>query len=550
MTRPRSSLRRFSLAAILALGAVISIGAGCGFRGTPPPGVAQASTGTPCSTDAECPAATAPCMVAACAEGGCQLQVATAGTLPATQVAGDCQELICDGRGATVPRDNLGDTPADDANECTDEVCSPHGPEHALLAAGAKCGEAGVCNGKGRCGVCLPEVARCEKNAAQTCSDEGEWSPATACVERTPICAVGRCAGISSMALGATHLCVLLDGGRARCSGVATAGQITRSSPRIVPLPRASALAVGSHHRCALLDDATVRCWGNDAAGELGDGASEGRATPIAAVGVEGVTQLAAGEGHTCARQVKGTVICWGHDEKGQLGDAGTPPPPNATVRPMMAAMRKVAPETALLAPEFAAFSLGGATTCGLRGDGKIDCWGDLAIVDPPSIPGKPRPPKTTPKPRVVAGLKGVTSVALGGDHSCALLQDGSATCWGDNEKGQLGDGSAAKKHAPAKVKGLAGVVALALGRDHTCALTGDATVQCWGDNAAGQLGDGTTKDRRVPAIVPGIAGATAIVAAGDRTCARLESGATMCWGDDADGAIGGARPSPTAVTW
>lgn len=489
-------------------------------------------------------------MISVCAEGACQLQVATAGTLPRAQTEGDCLELICDGRGATLPRDSLGDTPADDANECTDEACSPSGPEHTPLAAGAKCAEVGVCNGKGRCGVCLPDVVRCEKNAAQSCREEGEWSPAVACEGRTPICVVGHCAGISALALGASHSCVLLDGGMARCSGIATAGQITRSSPRIVPLPAASALAVGAHHRCALLGDATVRCWGNNAAGELGDGTSEGRAAPVAAIGVEGVTQLAAGEGHTCAREAKGTVICWGHDEKGQLGGAGSPPPP-ATVHPTaMLSMRKLGVETALLAPEFASFALGGATTCGLRRDGKVDCWGALAIDVAPSIPGKPTPPKTTPKPKLVAGLKGVTAVALGGDHSCVLLQDGSATCWGDNEKGQLGDGSSAKKHAPAKVKGLVGVVELALGRDHTCARLGDATVQCWGGNGAGQLGDGTTKDRRVPAVVPGVAGAAAIVAAGDRTCARLESGSVLCWGDDADGAIGGANPSPTAVTW
>jgi Regulator of Chromosome Condensation (RCC1) repeat protein len=489
-------------------------------------------------------------MVSVCADGACQIQVATAGTLPVAQVAGDCQELICDGRGTTVARDNLGDTPADDSNECTDEVCSPSGPEHAPLVAGAKCGEAGVCNGKGRCGVCLPEVARCEKNAAQTCSEEGQWSPAVACTGGTPICATGRCSGIAAMALGAAHGCVVLDGGGARCSGIAAAGQLARPSPRIVSLPPVSALAVGSHHRCALLGDATVRCWGNNATGELGDGTSEGRPAPIAAVGVEGATQLAAGDGHTCARLAKGTVICWGHDEKGQLGDAGGAPPSNATVHPMAAMMRKLGVEKVLLAPEFASFALGGNTTCGLRGDGKVDCWGDLAIDAAPAIPGKPAPSKTTPKPRLVAGLKGVTAVALGGDHSCALLQDGSATCWGDNEKGQLGDGSPAKKHAPAKVKGLAGVVELALGRDHTCARLADATVQCWGGNGAGQLGDGTTKDRRVPAVVPGIAGAAAIVAAGDRTCARLESGSVLCWGDDADGAIGGANPSPTAVTW
>lgn len=524
--------------------------AGCGFRSAPPPGTAPTATGTPCAVDAECPAATSPCMVSTCADGVCQMQVATAGALPRVQVAGDCQELICDGRGATMPRENLGDTPADDANECTDEVCTPSGPAHAPLAAGAKCGEAGVCNGKGRCGACLPDVARCEKNAAQTCSGEGDWSPAVACAGATPICAVGRCAGITSLALGATHGCVLLDGGTARCSGFATAGQISRSSSRIVGLPPASALAVGAHHRCALLGDGTVRCWGNDAAGELGDGSSEGHPTPIAAAGVEGATELAAGDGHTCARLAKGTVICWGHDEKGQLGDAGTPPPPNATTHPTMALMRKRQVETAFFAPEVASFALGGETTCGLRRDGKVDCWGALGIDAAPLISGKPRPPKPTPKPKLVAGLKGVTAVALGGDHSCALLQDGSATCWGDNEKGQLGDGSPAKKHAPAKVKGLVGVVELALGHDHTCARLGDGSVQCWGGNAAGQLGDGTTTDRKIPAAVPGIAGAAAIVAAGDRTCARLQSGSVLCWGDDADGAIGGPKPTPTAVTW
>ena len=548
MTTPRPSPRRFFVAAVLA---PVVIAAGCGFRSAPPPGVAQVNTGTPCAADVECTLTREPCMVSVCAEGFCQLQVATAGTVPKAQIAGDCVELICDGRGATVPRENLGDTPADDTNECTDEVCTPSGPEHAMLAAGAKCGEAGLCNGKGRCGVCLPDVVRCEKNAAQACSEEGEWSSAVACEGGTPICSSGRCARIASIAIGASHSCVALDGGAARCSGIATQGQIKRVSPRIVALPPATAVAVGAHHRCALLGDGTVRCWGNNLAGELGDGTNQGRGTPVAALGVEGATQLAAGAGHTCAREAKGTVICWGHDEKGQLGDAGVPPPPNATAHPMaMLLMRKRAVETVFMPAEFASLALGGDTTCGLRGDGKVDCWGALRIDEEPSISGKAKPPKPTPKPKLVAGLKGVTSVALGGEHSCAILQDGTATCWGDNAKGQLGDGSAAKKHAPAKVKGLTGVVELALGNDHTCARLADATVQCWGSNAAGQLGDGSTKDRRIPAIVPGIAGAAAIVAAGDRTCARLETGSVLCWGDDADGALGAPNPSPTAVTW
>jgi len=489
-------------------------------------------------------------MMAVCAEGGCQIQVAAAGTVSKVQSAGDCQELICDGRGAAIPRENLGDTPADDANECTEEACSAAGPEHTPLVAGAKCAEAGVCNGKGRCGVCLPEVQRCEKNAAQTCSGEGEWSPPNACVAETPICAQGRCAGITAMGLGASHSCVLLDGGGARCTGQAGAGQIPGRAPAIVSVPGASAIAIGARHRCALAGDGTVWCWGNNVNGELGDGTSEGRAAKGAVLGVEGATQIAAGEGHTCARVAKGSVMCWGRDDKGQLGSASAGPPANPTVQPMM--MKTLAPSGAVMIPslDLTSLSLGGDTTCGLRRDGAIACWGALSIAAAPSIPGRSAPSKTAPKPKPVAGVKDVTAVALGGDHSCALLQDGSVTCWGDNEKGQLGDGSAAKKHAPAKVKGLVGVIELALGRDHSCARLDSRTVQCWGSNSAGQLGDGSTTDRRVPGPVPGLADVAAIMAAGDRICARLQSGSVLCWGDDADGALGGAKPIPTAVTW
>ena len=545
MTRPRPSPRRFFVAAFLTLGA------GCALRGAPASSAAQAASGVTCGADAECPAATAPCMVAVCADGVCQIQVATAGTVPKVQSAGDCQELICDGRGATIPRENLGDTPADDANECTEEACSASGPEHTPLVAGAKCGEEGLCNGKGRCGVCLPEVRRCEKNAAQTCSEEGEWSPPDACGAGTPICAQGRCAGITAMALGASHGCVLLDGGAARCAGQAAAGQIPERAPAIVTVPGASAIAVGARHRCALAGDGTVWCWGNNVNGELGDGTSEGRATKGAALGVEGATQIAAGEAHTCARLGKGSVMCWGRDDQGQLGGAGAAPPSNPTAHPMtMKSLTQTGVAVVIPSLDLTSLALGGNTTCGLQRSGSIACWGALAIDAEPSIPGKKTTPRPTPKPKPVAGLKSVTAVALGGDHSCALLQDGSVTCWGDNEKGQLGDGSAAKKHPPAKVKGLAGVIEVALGSEHTCARLDSRTVQCWGSNAAGQLGDGSTTDRRAPAPVPGLTDVAAILAAGQRTCARLESGAVLCWGDDADGMSHGPKPIPTAVTW
>jgi alpha-tubulin suppressor-like RCC1 family protein len=87
----------------------------------------------------------------------------------------------------------------------------------------------------------------------------------------------------------------------------------------------------------------------------------------------------------------------------------------------------------------------------------------------------------------------------------CALLNDGTARCWGNNYYGQLGDGTRTDRHTPEAVSGLAGAVAIAAGDYHTCALLNDGTVRCWGPNSSGQLGDGTTTDRLTPVAVSGL---------------------------------------------
>lgn len=129
--------------------------------------------------------------------------------------------------------------------------------------------------------------------------------------------------------------------------------------------------------------------------------------------------------------------------------------------------------------------------------------------------------------------LTGVTQISAGSWHACALKDDGTVWCWGDNREGQLGDGGTSSSGYAVQVQGLPDpaqdpVVALAAGgggRDptvitrnpndpnavedyaggHSCALTQSGKVYCWGSNDRGQLGDGTTQDSSTPVLVSGL---------------------------------------------
>ena len=129
-------------------------------------------------------------------------------------------------------------------------------------------------------------------------------------------------------------------------------------------------------------------------------------------------------------------------------------------------------------------------------------------------------------------------SVSLGGAHTCALMQNTTVQCWGNNASGQLGNNSTTSQATPQKVVGLTGVRQIAAARDHSCALTTQGLVYCWGLNNAGQVGDGTTTNRFIPTLVSGLSGITQIaVGGGDGTghsCALLGTGQVRCWGYNA----------------
>jgi alpha-tubulin suppressor-like RCC1 family protein len=297
---------------------------------------------------------------------------------------------------------------------------------------------------------------------------------------------------------GDEFACALLGDGTARCWGTGESGQRGDGSfgtftPGDVPvavsgLTGAVALAAGYGHTCALLADATMRCWGENREGQLGNGttADPGTAHPVAVSGITGVTAFTTGAYHTCAVLGDGTLKCWGRNGDGELGDgtwttSSTPRPVNGLTG-------------------VAAVSGGGAHTCAVLSDGTVQCWGENEF-------GQLGDGTTTGSliPVLVRGINSAVAVSAGWRHTCALLGDGSVQCWGQNDLGQLGDGTTTNRTTPVPVSAVTGAVAVTAGWwHHSCALLGDGTVRCWGENEWGQLGNGTTTPSLSPVTMSG----------------------------------------------
>ena len=131
-------------------------------------------------------------------------------------------------------------------------------------------------------------------------------------------------------------------------------------------------------------------------------------------------------------------------------------------------------------------------------------------------------------------GVSGAIAVAAGAEHACALLATQTVRCWGTNKRGELGNGSSTwYPNATVTVKGLTTVKAIGAGWRHTCAVLTNGTARCWGDNAFGKLGDGSITARRAPVTVVGLAHATSVAGGLNHTCARIAGGTARCWGEN-----------------
>jgi alpha-tubulin suppressor-like RCC1 family protein len=139
----------------------------------------------------------------------------------------------------------------------------------------------------------------------------------------------------------------------------------------------------------------------------------------------------------------------------------------------------------------------------------------------------------------VVSPRGAVVALAPGGGHTCELTANGLASCWGGNERGQLGDGTTDRRAVPAPVSGGLHFAGIAAGLGHTCAVTKGGAAYCWGRNDRGQLGDGTREARAKPSRVASRVSFRTVLAGAAHSCAIARSGEAYCWGSNASGQLG-----------
>jgi hypothetical protein len=252
------------------------------------------------------------------------------------------------------------------------------------------------------------------------------------------------------------------------------------------------------------------------------------------------VASFAAGFDHTCGLTPQDGAYCWGSNPWGQLG-IGVRGPGEGRSTPSLVSES--------VARGFQSIGAGFDFTCALDSGGRPYCWGrndqgQLGSATRLDIANTPWP--------VEGGLVFV-DLASGRQHSCGLTSEGTAYCWGDNDQGQLGNGTQADSIRPGAVSGGHQFESLAAGDDHTCGLTSTGEALCWGSNARGALGDGTFDQSLVPIQVATAEVFSYLTAGATHTCGRTVSGGVYCWGGNPYGQLGLGHetdtPTPTQVT-
>ena len=418
-------------------------------------------------------------------------------------------------------------------------------------------------------------------------------------IESSTVQAVHMIGGVSTLghvaliAAGYRHTCAVDVNGQLYCWGNNNYGELGTNDMTTY------ALAVGVEignivgvasgpvaNSTGVIDGSgTLYCFGDDTSGACGLGGLTAHVlVPTAVPNIGPVSSMGYGTGAGCALGTDGTVKCWGqsnHEEDANgnetsssninLTPATTAAMPDANAISMGTnfgcAVRQGGAvwcfgrnnqyqlgngtTTTFAAPTpvgGAAFvattvSAGTSSACAVTNAHGVKCWGanNMGQVGSGSAAATIATPASvnfssiTPAPALA-------NVSVGGTHACAVSTTGTLYCWGSNAAGQLGNATVAMStNVPVAVSGLtAPVTQSCAGLTHSCAALTNGTVACWGGNTAGQVGNGVySTSVATPTVVSGLTRVTQVSCGALHTCARKSNGVVWCWGNNADGELG-----------
>ncbi len=352
---------------------------------------------------------------------------------------------------------------------------------------------------------------------------------------------------VTQVAVGGAHTCALGLDTQVRCWGfngdaqLGTGDTDNRPTPtRVNLLQNVSTVVAGRSNTCIINTNGAVACWGvvDRICSNFGCGfQSFGRPTAVAGLDSDVVT-ISAGEYFNCAVTSSGGVKCWGDNYDRQLGVQDTFDPDPLELFDIEGLQANVL-----------SVSAGYDHACATLSDGTARCWADNAFGRLGDGSTEDRYP-----PVPVVDLDDIAQVHAGRTSTCALTHSGNVQCWGSNGAGQLGDSDSWFRLTPTPVPGLqGGVTAIATGDFHSCALLTNGSVQCWGSNNAGQTGTNDPDRQPMPGTVAGLSDVTRISAGGQHSCAVTNAGSALCWGSNEFGQLGvdlpNNQPLPIGVT-
>lgn len=398
----------------------------------------------------------------------------------------------------------------------------------------------------------------------------------------------------TAVSVGGSKTCALSVSQDAYCWGieyVATSFSTdTLKTPTLVRGNRKfQSISSGGSATCGLADDGLSYCWGENLFGQLGDNTQLSRRPPAPVTGGNFVAVFAGGD-FACGVREDHTAQCWGDQMYGQLGQgpvfSACIPYSDWTLycRPGLASGADVRlniadapfrPYCAAITQNFFAecnlhvvsLSLGQRHACATSKYHAVFCWGaGDALGGPllgntcsritdgisgacsswPTMPGQDSGfvgffPETPPL---------FVAVSSGSSHTCGLTTAGQVFCWGNNAKGQLGDGSYSPSLKP--TPGAPNFIGstIAAGSNHTCALDPQGMASCWGENDIGQLGSGSagTNSPNLVAVVGGHQFGSLSAGAKSTCGVTVPTGAIYCWGKNLGNGTTNTSSVPTRI--